>query len=165
MVEIKSVKIDGTDIHIFKSVIYIFESSSGYSMELGMVVSEVVLRKYGHEENLILEIELEDGRIFNTIMQPQGFSGGVPRLHLYCDIDDVEEYPDFQVVKESDESFPKLDEGITIEEIRKYEMPNEKVNLKLTLPIDQAEWIAKQKKSDINTIIKEAIYDYWKNQK
>jgi hypothetical protein len=165
MVEIKSVKIDGTDIHIFKSVIYIFESSSGYSMELGMVVSEVVLRKYGHEENLILEIELEDGRVINTIMQPQGFLGGVPRLHLYCDIDDVEDYPAFQVVKESDESFPKLDEGITIEEIRKYEMPNEKVNLKLTLPIDQAEWIAKQKKSDINTIIKEAIYDYWKNQK
>ena len=164
MVEVKSVKIDGASIHIFKSVIYIFESSSGYTMELGMVVSEVVLRKYEHEENLILEIELNDGRVINTIMHPQGFLGRLPQLNLYCDVDDVDEYKDFQIVKEGDKTFPKLDEDITIEEIRKYEMPNEKVNLKLNLPIDQAEWLAKQTKRDLDNIIKKVIYDYWKKE-
>jgi len=164
MVEVKSVKIDGASIHIFKSVIYIFESSSGYTMELGMVVSEVVLRKYEHEENLILEIELNDGRVINTIMHPQGFLGMIPQLNLYCDVDDVDEYKDFQIVKEGDKTFPKLDEDITIEEIRKYEMPNEKVNLKLNLPIDQAEWLAKQTKRDLDNIIKKVIYDYWKKE-
>jgi hypothetical protein len=166
MVEVKSVKIDGTIIHIFKSVIYIFESSSmGYTLELGLVVTEVVLRKYGHEENLILEIELQDGRILNTIMHPQGLSGGLPQLNLYCDVDNVEDYQDLQIVKESDDSFPKLDEGITLEEIRKHEMPNEKVNLKLNLPIDQVEWLARQKRIVLESIIKEAIYDYWEKQK
>ena len=166
MVEVKSVKIDGTNIHIFKSVIYIFESSSmGYTLELGLVVSEVVLRKYRHEENLILEIELQDGRVLNTIMHPQGLSGGLPQLNFYCDIDDVDDYHDFQIVKESDGSFPNLDEEITLEEIRNYEMPNEKVNLKLNLPIDQVEWLALQKKIVLENIIREAIYDYWEKQK
>ncbi|WML49018.1 hypothetical protein RCG23_02610 [Neobacillus sp. PS3-34] len=164
MVKVKSVKIDGDDIHYFNTAIYIFESSSGYTLELGMVVSEVVLRKYKNEENLILEIELQDGRVFNTIMHPQGMSGGLPQLHLYCPLNDIEDYQDFQLVKENDFSFPKIDEGITLEEIRKYEMPNEKVNLKLNLPIDQSEWLAKQKKGNIDKIFKEAIYDYWKKQ-
>lgn len=162
MVEVKSVKIDGEDIHLFNSAIYLFESSIGYTLELGMIVSEVVFRKYEHEENLIVEIELQDGRVINSIMHLQRLPGALPQLNLFCDLDDIEEYQDFQIIKEGESSFPNIEEGITLEEIRKYEMPNEKVNLKLTLPIDQVEWIATQKKETLTTIIREAIYDYWK---
>ena len=65
---------------------------------------------------------------------------------------------------ENDSFFPNIEEGITIEDIRKVEMPNEKVTLKLNLPIDQIEWIAKQKKQDLNELFKEMIYEYWKKQ-
>lgn len=161
MVEVKSVKIDGEIIHIFNSAIYIFESMSGYTLELSMIVSEIVLKKFKDEENLILEIELSNGRLINTIMHPQGFSGDLPQLNLYCDLHEIDEYPDFLMVKEDDPVFPIIDEGITLADIRKYEMPNEKVTIKLNLPIDQAEWLKKQKKRDLEEFFKDAIYAYW----
>lgn len=166
MVKVKSVKIDGEDIHIFNSAIYILESSSGYTLDLDIIVSEVVVKKYRHEENLIVEIELQDGRMITSYMNLKSLSGGLPQLNLFCEISDVNEYNDLQVVNENDLSFPNIEEGITLEEIREYEMPNEKVTLKLTLPIDQVEWLKKQKSKDVAEVIKQAIYDYWgKNNK
>ncbi|MGM0876018.1 MAG: hypothetical protein ACQEWV_14880 [Bacillota bacterium] len=165
MVEVKEVKIDGESIHVFNSALYIFESSSGYTLELDIIVSEIVVKKYRHEENLILEIELQDGRMINTIMHLQGLSGGLPQLNLYCELNNIEEYQDFQKVNENDLLFPKIEEGITLEDIRKYEMPNEKVILKLNLPIIQSEWLNKQKKENLAEIFKEAIYDYWRKHK
>jgi hypothetical protein len=41
-------------------------------------------------------------------------------------------------------------------------MPNEDVNLKLKLPVDQVEWIKGQKKACLNEMFKEFIYEYWK---
>ena len=157
-------KIDGESLHIFSSAIYLFESSTGYTLELSMIVSEIAIKKYTKEENLIVEIELQDGRLINTIMHLQGFSGGLPQLNLFCVVDDPEEYQDFYFVKEDDPVFPKIGEGITLAEIRKYEMPNEKITLKLQLPIDQTEWLSKRKKSEVEKILKEAIYDYWKKE-
>ncbi|KEF37810.1 hypothetical protein M670_02841 [Schinkia azotoformans MEV2011] len=166
MGKVKAVKIDGEDIHIFNSAIYILESSSGYTLDLDIIVSEVVVKKYRNEENLIVEIELQDGRLITSYMNLKSLSGGLPQLNLFCEISDVSEYIDFQIVNENDLSFPNIEEGITLEEIRKYEMPNEKVTLKLTLPIDQVEWLKKQKSKDVAEVIKEAIYDYWeKNNK
>jgi hypothetical protein len=164
VVEILSVKIDGEVIHTFDSTIYIFESSTGYTLELTMIVSEIVVNKYRNFENLIVEVELKDGRLINSIMHLQNLSGGLPQLHLFCDVDDPNEYKGFDLVNESNPVFPKIGEGITLTEIRKYEMPNERVKLNLTLPIDQAEWIAKQKKSEIEKIVKAAIYEYWKRE-
>lgn len=161
MVEVKTVKIDGEPIHFFSSAIYIFESSIGYSLELTMVVSEIVEAKLNHIENLILEIELDDGRVLNLIMHPQGKSAGLPKLNLFCDIDSVEEYRDLTIVHESAPVFPDIEQGITIEEIRMHEMPNVSVTLKLNLPIDQAEWLAKKKKKELEHLIVEAIYKYW----
>lgn len=165
MVQIREIKIDGESIHFFQSAIYIFESSTGHSLELMMVVSEIVEAKYKDLENLFLEIELNDKRVFSIIMNPQRITGGLPKLCLFCDIDSVEEYQGFQIVQESDQNFPDIEEGITIEEIRKQEMPNVKVNLKLTLPIDQKEWLDKQKKKDLEYFIRESIYEYWNKQK
>ncbi|CRK85001.1 hypothetical protein [Neobacillus massiliamazoniensis] len=164
MVVVKSVKIDGESLHVFKSSIYIFESSSGFTLELDMIVSEVAVKKYRNEETLILEIELEDGRIINSIMYLKILPGGLPQLNLFCELDDVQEYGDFEKINEYDAWFPNIENGITLEEIRKVEMPNEDVSLKLKLPIDQAEWLKNQKKGNLNEIFKELIYDYWKKQ-
>ncbi|MFJ7747931.1 hypothetical protein [Peribacillus sp. NPDC097295] len=162
MRKVKTVKIDGENVFMFNSAIYIFEAGSRYTLELDMIVSEIVLKKYGHLENLIIEIEMEDGEVISTIMHLRGLvGGGLPQLNLYSEMYDLEDYGGFQIVNENDVSFPNIEEGISLEEIRKVEMPNEKINLKLHLPINQTEWLAKQGKN-LNGIMKEAIYDYWK---
>ncbi|NSL52195.1 hypothetical protein [Calidifontibacillus erzurumensis] len=162
MTKVKAVKIDGADIRIFNSAVYIFESSTGYTLELDIIVSEVAVNKYRNEENLIVEFELEDGRVFNSYMHVKSLSGGLPQLQLFCEIDDVREYQGLPIVNENDCSFPNIEEGITLEEIRKYEMPDEKITLKLKLPIVQTEWLRKQKGQQLEKIFTEAIYDYWK---
>lgn len=163
MVVVKSVKVDGENIHVFKSVIYIFESSSGLTLVTDLIVSEVTVKKYRKEQTLIIEVELEDGRIINSIMHLKILLGGLPQLNLFCDLLDFEEYEDLDRVNENSSSFPNVEEGITLEEIRKVEMPNEDVSLKLKLPIDQVEWLKNQKKGSLNEIFEEIIYEYWKN--
>jgi hypothetical protein len=165
MVVVKSVKFDGESIHLFKSVMYIFESSSeGFTLQLDMIVSELVVKKYKEFENLIVEIELEDGRILNSIMHLKIFQGRLPVLNLFCEIDDIQEYENIKVVHEDDSWFPNIEEGITIDDIRKVEMPIEEARLKLKLPIDQVEWLKNQKTKDLNEIFKEMIYELWKSQ-
>jgi hypothetical protein len=164
MVVVKSVKIDGDTIHVFKSVVYIFESSSGCTLQMDMIVSELVLKKYKEFENVIVEFELEDGRILNSIMHLKIFQGRLPLLNLFCEIDDVQEYEKIKVVHEDDSWFPNIEEGITLEDIRKVEMPIEEVRLKLKLPIDQVEWLRNQKTKELNEIFKEMIYDLWKSR-
>jgi hypothetical protein len=164
MVVVKSVKIDGETVHVFKSVVYIFESSSGCTLQLDMIVSELVVKKYKEFENVIVEIELEDGRMLNSIMHLKIFHGRLPLLNLFCDLDDTLEYEKIKVVHEDDSWFPNIEEGITLEDIRKVEMPIEEVRLKLKLPIDQVEWLRNQKTKELNEIFKEMIYDLWKNQ-
>lgn len=164
MVVVKSVTIDGESIHVFRNAVYIFESSSGFTLEADLIVSEVVVKKYKNVDNLIVEIELEDGRIINSIMHVKILSGGLPQLNLFCEID-VQEYEDFNRVNENDSWFPNIEDGITIEEIRKVEMPNEDVSIKLNLPIDQVEWLKKQKKKTLNEIFQEMIYEYLEKHK
>ena len=53
---------------------------------------------------------------------------------------------------------------LQLEEIRNVEMPNKNINLKLNLPIDQTEWLHKQKNKNLNEMFKEFIYEYWKKQ-
>ncbi|WP_409305556.1 hypothetical protein [Peribacillus sp. SCS-155] len=161
MVMVKSVKIDGADIHVFNSAIYIYESSTGVTLELDLIVSEIVKAKYGEEENLFLEIELEDGRIIDNIMHVKRFSGGLPQLNLYCPLDDIADFHNLPKFNENEHFALNLEEGITIGDIRKVEMPNQKINLKLNLPIDQCEWLNEQSKKDLNKIFQEIIYKYW----
>ncbi|MGG3563921.1 hypothetical protein ABES03_20240 [Neobacillus rhizosphaerae] len=162
MVVVKSVKIDGESIHVFNSAIYIFEAGTSFTLELNLIVSEVVVKKYKKVETLIIEIELEDGRVIQSIMQVKILSGGLPQLNLFCELDDIEEYRDFDRVSENDSWFPNIEEGITIEDIRKVEMPDEEFSIKLKLPIDQVEWLKNQKRARLNELFKEVIYDLWK---
>jgi hypothetical protein len=161
MVGVKSVTIDGESIHVFRNAVYIFESSLGFTLELDLIVSEVVVKKYKKIDNLIVEIELDDGRIIHSIMHVKILAGGLPQLNLFCELDDIQEYEDFNRVSENDSWFPNIEEGITIEEIRKVEMPNEDVSLKLNLPIDQVEWLKKQNKKTLNEIFQKMIAEYW----
>lgn len=163
MIIVKSVKIDGTSIHFFNSAIYIIEAGTGFTLELDLIVSEVVVKKYKKEENLIIEIELENGRVMQSIMHVKTFSGGLPQLNLFCELDDIEEYSDFKLLNENDSWFPNIEEGLTLEDIRKVEMPDEEISVKLKLPIDQVEWLKNQKKAGLNEIFKEVIYHLWKN--
>ncbi|WP_462413293.1 hypothetical protein [Neobacillus sp. Marseille-QA0830] len=162
MAEVKSVKIDGEVIHVFNSAIYIFESEEGATLELDLIVSEVTLKKYKDIDNLILEIELKDGRFINSIMHAKVLPGGLPQLNLFCELDDLIDYEDFERVNENSSSFPNIEKGITLEDIRKVEMPEEEIRLKLKLPIDQVEWLKTQKKGTLNQIVKDWIYEYWK---
>jgi hypothetical protein len=164
MVVVKSVKIDGENIHVFKSVIYFFESNTGSTLQLDMIVSELAVKKYKEFENVIVEIELEDGRVLNSIMHLKIFQGRLPLLNLFCELDDIQEFENIKVVHEEDSWFPNIEEGITIEDIRKVEMPIEEVRLKLKLPIDQVEWLKEQKPKDLNEVFKEMIYELLKNQ-
>jgi hypothetical protein len=164
MAVVKSVKIDGENIHIFNSAIYIFESHSGYTLELDLIVSEVTERKYKKEQNLIIEIELENGRLIDSIMHLKTLSGGLPQLNLFCDLHEIDEYGELDRVNESSSWFPNVEEGVTLEEIRKVEMPNENISLKLNLPINQVEWLKRQKKASLNELMQEFISEYWKKQ-
>lgn len=159
---VKTVKIDGEPIYIFNSALYLFESSKGVSLVLDIIVTEVTVKRYRNEEALIVDIELEDGRLFNLLMYLKVFQGGLPQLHLYCGIDDLDEYPGIDLVNENDSWFPNIEDGITLEDIRKVEMPDEDVSLKLRLPIDQVEWLKSMKKRELSELFKEWIYDQWK---
>ncbi|MEH7119261.1 hypothetical protein V7128_17870 [Neobacillus vireti] len=88
----------------------------------------------------------------------------MPQLNLFCELDGPDDYYFLEQVNENDSWFPNLEEGLTIEEIRKVEMPVEAINLKLKLPIDQVEWLNTQKRAKINEMFKDFIYDYWKKQ-
>ncbi|WP_026572950.1 hypothetical protein [Bacillus sp. UNC438CL73TsuS30] len=164
MVRIKTVKVDGESIHIFNSAIYIFESDGRYTLQLDLIVSEVAVKKYKKEDTLIMEIELEDGRIIHSIMYVKILPGGLPQLNLFCGLDDTDEYEDFRYVNENDSWYPNIEEGITIKEIRKIEMPDEDISLKLKLPIDQVEWLKSQKKARLHEMVKEFIYEYWEKE-
>jgi hypothetical protein len=161
MARVKSVKFDGETIHVFNSAIYVFESGQDLTLQLDLIVSEVSVKRTQHLENIIAEIELEDGRIINSIMHVKIIPGALPQLSLFMELDDIQEFDFLDVVNENDPWFPNIEEGITIEDIRKVEMPDEEIRLKLKLPIDQVEWLKAQKKARLNEILREMIYEYW----
>lgn len=164
MVGVKSLKIDGEPIHIFNSAIYIFVATSGLTLELNVIVTEVVLKKYKKEENLFIDIELDNGNFINAIMHLKVLARGLPQLHLFCELNDMAGYEELNKVNENDSWFPNIENGITIEDIRKVEMPIEVVSLKLNLPIDQVEWLKNQKKAYLNEFFQKMIYQHWKEE-
>lgn len=160
MSAIKFISLDGEEIYVFNSAIYIFESSSGSTLEVDMIVSEVTLRKYQDRDSLITEVELEDGRQISSFMFLKAVPGKLPRLSLFCEIDPEEPYEGLLRIREDAPDFPDIEAGITLEEIRKVEMPNEKITLKLNLPINQVEWLKEQKNKELNELFRELLGEY-----
>ncbi len=159
MVEVKTVNLDGEDVHIFNSAIYILETSSGFSLELDIIVSEVALKKYSNRESIIAEIELSDNRVISSFMYIKSIPGRLPQLNLNCVIDDPFEYRGIDHFDENQIDFPDIEKGISLADIRKVEMPDEKITLKLTLPIDQVEWLRGKTSKELKQIFKAIIYD------
>jgi hypothetical protein len=164
MKKVKSVKLDGEEIRVFNSAIYLFETNTTVTLELNIIVSEIVANKYKHVDNLIIEIELEDGRMINSIMSVTVMQGRLPQLHVFCDIGDLVEYKGLPILNENNSSFPDIEEGITLEQIRNVEMPLEDITLKLKLPIDQVEWLRKLKKKDLTDMMGEFLIYFRKNE-
>ncbi|RSK28789.1 hypothetical protein EJF36_18970 [Bacillus sp. HMF5848] len=162
MVGVKSVLIDGEPVYMFNSAIYIFDSASERTLEVDMIVSEITLKKYKDRESLIAEIELEDSRVINSFMFLKSIPGKLPRLNLSCGLDEGDSYEGVLTVSENDLEFPDIEVGLTLEDIRKVEMPTEKITLKLTLPIDQVEWLKSQKNRDVQRVISELLYQHMK---
>jgi hypothetical protein len=160
MAGIKSINLDGEEIYVFNSAIYIFESSEGSTLEVDLIVSEVTLRKYQDRESLITEIELEDGRSLSSFMFLKSVPGKLPRLSLFCELGPEESYEGVLRIGEDHLDFPDIEAGITLEEIRKVEMPNEKITLKLNLPINQVEWLKGQKNKELNQLFRELLEEY-----
>jgi hypothetical protein len=160
MAGIKLINLDGEEIYVFNSAIYIFESSSGSTLEVDMIVSEVTLRKYQDRESLITEVELEDGGQISSFMFLKAVPGKLPRMSLFCEIDPEESYEGLLRIREDHPDFPDIEAGITLEEIRKVEMPNEKITLKLSLPINQVEWLKEQKNKELNELFRELLEEY-----
>lgn len=154
MATVKTVKVDGEEIHIFNSAIYIFETNTNSTLSLDLIISEVSIKKFRKEETLITEIELEDNTVIHSIMYVKVLPSRLPHLHLFCEADDSYDQIDRFV---ENAVFPDVEAGITLEEIRKVEMPNEQINLKLTLPIDQVEWLKVQKKQVLNEMFKQMV--------
>ncbi|WP_409294186.1 hypothetical protein V1498_13220 [Peribacillus sp. SCS-26] len=163
MAGIASLRIDGEEIMVFNASIYIFKSSGGYSLELECVVGEITATKYEKVENMIVEIELTNGSYLNTIMHKGNGKGRLPRLHIYCELDDPDEYKGIPVIDENEADFPDIDEGLSLAEIREYEMPMVKVKLAAVLPINQAEWLGKLKKKELEAFLTEAVSQGMKN--
>ncbi|WP_370221708.1 hypothetical protein [Cytobacillus sp.] len=157
MAGIKSINLDGEEIYVFNSAIYIFESSSGNTLEVDMIVSEVTLKKYQNRESLITEIEMEDGGLISSFMFLKSVPGKLPRLSLFCELDPDEPYEGILRISEEEQDFPDIEAGITLEEIRKVEMPNEKITLKLNLPIKQVEWLKEKKNKELNELFRELL--------
>lgn len=84
----------------------------------------------------------------------------IPNLELCVRIEDPEEFKELKMVNWNTpiEEY-SLRSDITIEEIRKIEMPNRKVEIESTLPIDLEEWVF-YNEDNISEILKEALYDY-----
>ncbi|MBN8201471.1 hypothetical protein [Bacillus sp. NTK034] len=160
MAGIKSINLDGEEIYAFNSAIYIFESSAGNTLEVDMIVSEVTLRKYQNRESLITEIEMEDGGLISSFMFLKSVPGKLPRLSLFCELDPDEPYEGILRISEEQQDFPVIEAGITLEEIRKVEMPNEKITLKLNLPINQVEWLKEKKNKELNGLFRELLGEY-----
>lgn len=165
MAGIKSINLDGEEIYVFNSAIYIFESTAGCTLEVDMVVSEVTLRKFQNRDSLITEIELEDGGLISSFMFLKSVPGKLPRLSLFCELDPDESYEGILRISEEQLGFPDIEAGITLEEIRKVEMPNEKITLKLNLPINQVEWLKEKKNRELNELFKELLEGYLERPK
>lgn len=160
MSAIKFISLDGEEIYVFNSAIYIFESSSGSTLEVDMIVSEVTLRKYQDRDSLITEVVLDDGGQISSFMFLKAVPGKLPRLSLFCEIDPEESYEGLLRIREDAPDFPDIEAGITLEDIRKVEMPNEKITLKLNLPINQVEWLKEQKNKELNELFRELLGEY-----
>ncbi|MDQ0975878.1 hypothetical protein QFZ31_005756 [Neobacillus niacini] len=169
MKDIKYVRINEELIHVFDYVRYVYDNEIGDCFfHLDLIVTEVVIIKYVFDQEVKVSLVYNNGEEHTFTMLVQGVTevgnAEIPILELCVKIDDPEKFQELKIVKwDTPLEEYSLGNNITIEEIRRIEMPNREVQFEATLPIDLEEWVYSNRHK-ISTILTEALTDY-KNKK
>lgn len=172
---INKVQINGEAIHVFDYICYFIKSAENdYRLNIELVVSEVVAKKYYRHGQIDVQLTYENEEVEMLIMDIdylEEVSGDaeIPIMELGATLTSIEGYEDIKVYDDSviwneDRGWPRVTPSVTIEDIRRVEMPDEEIDISmtLTLPIDLTEWIHKNN-VNFEEILKEALYEYRKN--
>ncbi|MES1047224.1 hypothetical protein FOA22_22480 [Heyndrickxia oleronia] len=171
MSKIVTVKFDNEPVHVFDSTIYIYQNESNkFGLNLEFIITEIVAKKYHYYRDKVnVTFELSNGMIKNYPMSVEDVTevgnAEIPVIFLHTDIPSIEGFEDVIILDDDtfNEKYPELNKNISIEEIRKVEMPKEDVDIEVNLPIDLAEWIYANEKN-MSAILEEALHDYWKKK-
>jgi hypothetical protein len=173
MKTIKSISFNDEPIHVFESLMYIYDSSNEYGQSYGihleLITTELAIRKYRYQENILVDLTYTNGELQTLVMHvdhsEEGGHGEIPELSLYVSIRSPEEFPELAIVNwdTPDEEYPNLQKNISLTEIRSVEMPYESVRLDAELPIDLSEW-THENQDNLSEILTEALYDYQKKK-
>jgi hypothetical protein len=173
MKTIKSISFNDEPIHVFESLMYIFDLSDeygpGYGLHLELITTELTIRKYRYQENILVDLTYTNGELQTLVMlvdhTEEGGHGEIPEMSLYVSIRNPKEFPELAIVNWDTEQdvYPELQKNISLTEIRAVEMPYENVRLDAELPMDLSEW-THENRDNISEIITEALYDYWKKK-
>lgn len=171
---INKVQINGEAIHVFDYIWYLIKiTENDYRLNIELVVSEVVAKKYYRHGEIDVQLTYENEEVETLIMDIdylEGVSGdaAIPIMELGVTLTSIDGYEDIKVYDDSviwreGGEWPRVSPSVTIEDIRKIEMPDEIIDISVTLPIDLTEWIHTNH-DNIGEILKEALYDYRKNK-
>ncbi|MEH7157458.1 hypothetical protein [Neobacillus drentensis] len=166
--EIKSIKINDEMIHIFDYALFIFDGNENdYSLSLDIMVSEVVALKFYNEDKVKVCWQYNNGEeqtfMMNLDHVTEVGNTEIPELNLTVDIDNPKDFWWLKTVNfDTKEEYPSLRKDITIDEIRKVEMPDRELDLTVMIPIDLEEWLYRS--DNQSEILKEALYDYRKKK-
>jgi hypothetical protein len=169
---IKSVKLNDEPIHVFDYNWYIYDHEDGdYDLNLELIITEIVAGKFNFEDKVNVSLRYDNEEEQNLLMSVDSVievgHPEIPTIDFSGPIDDPKEFEGLRIVKwkTSYEEYRFHKEDITIEEIRKVEMPNRDVNinLNLNLPIDLQEWV-EQNEGKVKEIIEESLYNFWKTK-
>lgn len=168
MRKITTIKLNNQEEHIYSYEMYIFdEEEDGYDFHIEVVISEIVAEKYYEASEIDVTIIYENNEEKQLSMKvfdiTQVGNAEVPILHLCKESINIDEYRDLRVFNVDNYEVRDIKSDLTIEDIRKVEMPLSEVYTTLILPIDQTEWIDWTGEG-INEMLSEAIYDYWKKK-
>jgi hypothetical protein len=173
MKTIKSISFNDEMIHVFESLMYIFdlsnENGAGYGLHLELITTELTIRKYRYQENILVDLTYTNGELQTLVMHvdhsEEGGHGEIPEMSLYVSISSPKEFPELAIVNwdTPDEEYPRLQKTISLTEIRAVEMPYENVRLDAELPIDLSEW-THENRDNLSEMLTEALYDYWKKK-
>jgi hypothetical protein len=162
---VKSVKVNGSEIYVFKSDLYLFELDGEYDLNLVLIVSEDDEEKFNGGKKVNVEILTYDGREFNLEMSSNIRNTSIPVLYFAASIENIDDYKNIDIVNsdQMNERDALLERDITLADIRKVKMPYREYDIELTLPIDQIEWLHDKDKDQISKIIEEALYKYMRS--
>ncbi|MBM7690840.1 hypothetical protein JOC77_000243 [Peribacillus deserti] len=159
MSNISSVKINGENIHLFASDLYIRQENGYETLCLQIVMGEEDQESNSLLKDAVVKITLDDQRVFTKIMKIEkvGYYH-LPGLLLAGKIENFHEFEGIDIISENESLRTRMDKEITLDDIRKVKMPHDDDEFRL--PVEQLEWLSEFGAEEKNEIVKRAIYDY-----